>query len=239
MWPDPLPVDLRVRAFPDLPPDTPGTSHPWPDRALLVDVCSARPRAGGATWGAYRLLGPDPEDVSGRFYDPRRVGSTEIRRVLKDLSGSGLGVLDRDKFLDLVFRSVYKLPMRAAFVCWDLGWTVSRLARSVRTIHRDDGSDAFRFAWWTYVDHDGIERTNFYRPRLDVVTVEAGRVLARFTRRYDPDPMDLIPEERDTSPGRLRVPGAVPVPVRGRGCRVRGRVVAPRRMCGVRHRTAG
>src|SRR5207302_1244464 len=67
-------------------------------------------------------------------------------------------------------------------------------ARSVRVVRRDDGSEVFRFVWWTYPDPDGIERTDFYRPRIDVATVEAGRVLARFTRRKMPDPQDLIPE---------------------------------------------
>src|SRR5437867_1928877 len=113
MSPEPLPVDIVVRGFPGLAPDQPAACHPWPDRALLVDVSSARPRGGGLTWGEYLLLGPDPETVGGRLFDPRRVGDAETRRARKELAGTGLGVLDRDEFLDLVFRSVYKLPMRA------------------------------------------------------------------------------------------------------------------------------
>jgi len=63
MWPEPLPVDVVVRGFPDLSPDRPASCHPWPERALLVDVCSERPRGGGLTWGAYALEGPDREPV--------------------------------------------------------------------------------------------------------------------------------------------------------------------------------
>ncbi len=196
MWAEPLPVDILVRGFPDLPPDRPAMCHPWPERALLVDVCSERPRGGGLTWGAYLLDGPDPEQVAGRFFDPRRLGGNEVAAARQLHAGSGLGVLDRGEFLDLVFRSVYKLPMRAAFVCWDLGWVISRLARSVRIVRRGDGSEVLRFVWWTYLDGDGRERTDFYRPRIDVATAEAGRVLARLTRRKKPDPQDLIPEGR-------------------------------------------
>ncbi|GEM_PF-4185892 len=207
MWPEPLPVDIVVRGFPLLPPDRPAWCFPWPERALIVDVSSQRPRGGGLTWGAYRLEGPDPERVAGVFYDPRRVGEEAVEGSRQALRGTGLGVLDRDAFLDLVFRSVYKLPMRAAFVCWDLGWVASRLARSVRTVRLGDGSEVFRFVWWTYVDSEGKERTDFYRPRVDVATVEAGRILTRFTRRKSPDPQDLIPEGARTPRSRYVYPG--------------------------------
>jgi hypothetical protein len=194
MWAEPLPVQAVVRGFPDLAPDRPAECLPWPTRAFLLDVSSEQPRAGGATWGEYLLEGPDPELIAGRFYDPRRVGSEAAARVRGELSGTGLGVLNRDELLDLVFRSVYKLPMRAALVAWDLGWVISRLARSVRIVRRENGSEAFRFVWWTYLDPQWRELTDFYRPRIDVATADAGRILARFTRRKKPDPQDLIPE---------------------------------------------
>src|SRR5262249_5222657 len=107
-----LSVDIVVRGFPDLPPDQPAVCHTWPTRALLVGTDSALPRGGGLTWGAYLLDGPERDLVAGRFYDPRRIGGEEVAVAREDLSGTGLGLLDRDEFLDLVFRSVYKLPMR-------------------------------------------------------------------------------------------------------------------------------
>ena len=191
---EPLPVDIVVRGFPALPPTEPARAHPWPQRALLVDVCSTRPRAGALAWGAYRLLGSCREHVEGRFYHSGQVPAAEVEAVRRGLQDAH-GLLEREAFLDQVlFRCVYKLPLRAALVAWDLPFSISRLARNVRVIRSKDGCLCYRFTLWTYVDDNGRERNDFYRPRIDITVADAGRTLIQFTRRKEPDPQDLIPE---------------------------------------------
>jgi hypothetical protein len=191
---EPLPVDIVVRAFPALQPAQPAQAHPWPDRALILDVSTAKPRLGALTWGGYRLVGPEREQIEGRFYDRGQVSAAEVEATRRALQ-PGLGLLDRDSFLEQVlFRCVYKLPLRAAFVAWAPEFCISRLARRVRVVCDRDGCQRYRFVLWTYVDANGQEQTDYFRPRIDITVADAGRILCQFTPRKKPDPQDRIPE---------------------------------------------
>jgi hypothetical protein len=160
----------------------------------MLDVCTAGPRAGALTWGGYRLVGPDREHIEGRFYHRGQVLAAETEVVRQQLQ-SGFGLLDRDAFLEQVlFRCVYKLPLRAAFVAWAPEFCIGRLAKGVRVVCDRDGCQRYRFVLWTYLDANGQERTDYFRPRIDITVADAGRVLCQFTWRKNPDPQDRIPE---------------------------------------------
>ena len=56
-------------------------------------------------------------------------------------------------------------------------------------------SGGFSFYLSCYIDSDGNERADYYRPCICIKKIDSKRPIKAFTSRYDPDAIDLIPED--------------------------------------------
>jgi hypothetical protein len=179
----PVPVVLRSRTFPAIPPHRVGKAEGFPRRVVLAD--GAVGRDGRAISGVYLGGGPDLEEVAGRF----------LGQAGPSFDPPGPGPLrSLDDFLDrIVWRLTYE--SRFGFVAWDPAAFFSSLAFAFRKGGR----------WavlWTYVDDLGEHRTDYYRPPIVLDPLANGRVSVRFGPRKNPDPRDFDASGRQW-PGRF------------------------------------
>lgn len=171
--PAPVPVELRIRAFPAIPPQGVDEGERFPERVLLAEIAVGRD--GRAISGVYLGDGPDLDEVAGRFLGPA---------APEGLEPPGPGPLrNLDGFLD---RLIWRLLHESRFggVMWDPAAFFASLAYAFRK----------RGTWavlWTDLNPEGQRWVNYYRPPMVFDAQSDGRVLVHFGPRKDPDPRDF------------------------------------------------
>ncbi len=171
--PTPVPVELRIRAFPALPPREVHDPDPFPTRVIIADVAFSYD--GRAISGAYVGDGPDLDDVGGRFLGPA---------APEAFVPPGDGPLrDLDGFLDhVIWRPVYK--SRFGFVAPDVASFFCSLAFTFRNAGR-----------WAIVFTDLVEGrrlVDYERSPILLTPLANGGVSVRFGPRRHPDPVDFV-----------------------------------------------
>jgi len=180
----PIPVELRIRAFPAIPPHEVKPPETFPERVLLAEVAIG-PDGRGIS-GVYLGDGPDLGEVAGRFLGPAAPPGF-------DPAGAG-PLRDRDDFLD---RLIWRLLHESRF--GGLMWEPAAFFSSLAVTFRHEGR------WvvlWTYLDDNGEHRTDYYRPPIILEPLANGRVTVRFGPRKKPDPRDFDKTGRQY-PGRF------------------------------------
>jgi hypothetical protein len=114
----------------------------------------------------------------------------------------GLLLLSRREFVKkILWRVGHK--GRAWIVGFNLPFDLSRLAVAWSTTRTQDAG-GFSLTIWDYPSEERLWLENRYRPRVQIKTIDSKRALITFTKRRDPDELDLIPEDAD---GGEPVPG--------------------------------
>jgi hypothetical protein len=209
-----LPVAVRV--FPeDLHRDRNSRSGRFwrePEGILLIHT-EPRGRKRGFV-GTYRFLMRGELAEEGLFYG--HLSNANVR-LLKNYTKSHtmdavegrmkpLKLFTLSEFLKLFYDLAYKA--RCLVVGFNLAVHLSRLAFSAPPA-RNFFDGGFSLGLWTYIDRNGRERPNGYRPRVCVKYVDRKRALIGFTARNSPDEEDLIPEGSGSGEPRpgYRFPG--------------------------------
>lgn len=117
-----------------------------------------------------------------------------------------LRLLTLREFLQLFFDLAYKA--RCLVVGFNLPVHLSRMAFDAAPA-RDFFAGGFSLGLWSYIDHQGRERANGFRPRVRVKYLDQKRSLIAFSARNSPDEEDLIPEGSPSGEPKLgyRFPG--------------------------------
>jgi len=155
-------------------------------------------------FGSYRFIVQGECLEEGLFYADDMSGSE--RRILEkyvkiyrpEVSDGGaqqLHLLTRHEFVKKLYRAAYK--GRCLLVGFNLPFDLSRIAYDFAAA-RGDFAGGFSLGLWPYVDKDGREHRNQYRPRLGIKHIDSKRALKGFTARNKPDIEDLIPEDSRT-----------------------------------------
>jgi hypothetical protein len=71
------------------------------------------------------------------------------------------------------------------------------------TTARGRFAGGFSLELWSYIDQSGNERHNPHRPRIAIKHIDSKRALKGFTGSYNPDSVDLIPEDGEKSNSRF------------------------------------
>lgn len=106
-----------------------------------------------------------------------------------------LRLLTRREFLDELYRAAYK--GRCLLVGFNLLFDLSRIAYDF-TAARGRFAGGFSLGFWSYIDDNGRECPNQYRPRIGIKQIDSKRALKGFTARNSPDKTDQIPEGSPT-----------------------------------------
>ena len=205
--PDLLPIAVRV--YPLLTEDekSPRRWWPLPEEIIVFDTETRTDATQRLTFGSYRVFIDRRFLEEGLFYGNDL--STEEMRTLRRYvrthqpnTASGgvneLRLLSLRDFLEELFKDAYKA--RCLLVAFNHPFDLSRIS-SKFTSARGRYVGGFSLTLWTYLDKNGHERRNQYRPEIRIKHIDAKRALIGFTRRKKPDQDDLIPEaQRPESP---------------------------------------
>lgn len=152
------------------------------------------------TFGSYRYLIHGRCVEEGLFYADdltanerntlKRYVATHKPNTVSD-GFRELRLLTLRGFVDELFQDLYKT--RCLFVAFNHPFDISRIARDY-AVARGRYAGGFSLGLWTYLDKQGRERRNSYRPRIIIKHIDAKRALISFTARKNPDRADLIPE---------------------------------------------
>jgi len=202
--PEIRPLPVAVRVFPYAAEKR--KEHRWAVSSLLQQgmLVIHTPECTGSaqklTFGIYRLIVGGECLEEGLFYGD---GLPEKdRRILErykdthnaDTVAEGkreLLLLTRRQFVDKLFRSGYK--SRDLVVGFNLPFDLSRIAFAY-TNARGRFAGGFALELWSYIDKNGREHPNSYRPRIAIKHIDSKRALIGFTGRKGPDESDRIPE---------------------------------------------
>ena len=106
-----------------------------------------------------------------------------------------LRLLTRDEFVNRLYSAAYK--SRCLLVGFNLPFDLSRIACDFTNARRSFVG-GFSLGLWSYLDREGVRRSNHYRPRIGIKHIDSKRALKGFTSRNDPDEIDLVPENSAT-----------------------------------------
>lgn len=206
MMPQITPLPIAVRVYPEL--QIPGAANAqsgddqrkkWrrPDAMLVVDTETRVDATQRLTFGSYRFIRGGEGLEEGLFFAPNLPG--QDRRVLEcyaaehpaDAANRHLKLLTLQQFLKKFYQSVYK--GRCLLVGFNLPFDLSRLARDCAAA-RGRFAGGFSLGLWSYIDKQGIECENRYRPRIAVKHINSKLAFKGFTARNGCDPADLIPD---------------------------------------------
>jgi hypothetical protein len=201
--PDPKPLSLAVRVYPDTR-DHKAEMHPpkrWrcPRAMFVVDTETRTDATQGLTFGSYRFIvdGKCLDEVL--FYaddlpdsDLRTLEQYAETHCAETVTGRKLSLLTQREFLKRFYREVYK--SRCLLVGFNLPFDLSRLAYDVLPA-RGRFAGGLSLGIWTYFDEAGNERPHQYRPRIGIKHIDSKRALKGFTGQNEPDETDLIPED--------------------------------------------
>jgi hypothetical protein len=107
-----------------------------------------------------------------------------------------LKLLTRSKFVDKLFEAAYKT--RYLLIAFNFPFDISRIACGFLD-SREPFKGGFSFHLWSYLDAQGCEHVDKYRPSIIIKHLDSKRALKRFTSRLEPDKEDLIPEDSETA----------------------------------------
>ena len=205
-------LPIAVRAYPQhQKEERPARTRPektWirPDAMLVVDTETKTDATQAIKFGSYRLVVSGNCVEEGLFYPPDI--SEEEKQILNNYVSSratqppkkgrpDLLLLTLREFLEKLYRASYK--GRCLLVGFNLPFDISRIAFEA-TAARGRFAGGFSLGLWTYIDKDGKETPNHFRPRVGIKHIDSKRALKGFTSRNKPDLTDLIPEGSETGP---------------------------------------
>ncbi len=197
-------LPLAVRVYPE-PEDNRPITRPqkaWrlPGAMLVFDTETRTDATQRLTFGSYRFIQDGQCREEGLFFAddlPRRDRRILERYVATRRAEVGeegnphLLLLTRREFLEKLYRTIYS--GRGLLVGFNLPFDLSRIAYSV-TAARGSFAGGFSLGLWSYIDKEGRERANQFRPKLCIKQIDSKRALKGFTACNKPDKEDLIPE---------------------------------------------
>jgi hypothetical protein len=174
-----------------------------PDAMLVFDTETRVDAAQRLTFGSYRFIVSGRCLEEGLFYGndlpgkDLRVLEAYVRTHKSDTvdGASSLRLLTRSEFVERLFISAYK--GRCLLVAFNFPFDSSRVAFDF-TSARGRFAGGFSLGLWSYIDKNGYEKGDHYRPRIAVKQIDSKRALKGFTARNEPDRTDLIPEDSHT-----------------------------------------
>ena len=207
---EPLPIDLAVRVYPEIP----GTErrpkskkHGRRPRAMLVlDTETRTDATQRLTFGCFRFI-VDGRCMREALFHAPDLTNAELAALSKYAAShsaatevGGRKVLDLltvDEFLKEFYRAGYK--GRCLIVGLNLPFDLSRLAFDVAPA-RGKFAGGFSLGIWSYVDKNGRRKRNSFRPRIAIKHIDSKRSLMGFTAQRDPDAIDLKSEDGSKEP---------------------------------------
>jgi hypothetical protein len=197
---DALPVAVRAYT-PAATPRARRAPAAWrrPERVLVFDTETTVDATQRLTFGVYRVIERGATIDEGCVHGDDLTEASlailrEYARTHHAATGSDepLRVLSRRDFLNNVFWPVaYK--QRGLVVGFNLPFDLSRLAVGWGTARGALYGGGFSLPLWEY-QKNGVWHENTYRPRITVKSIDSKRALIGFTKRHQPDDVDLIPE---------------------------------------------
>jgi hypothetical protein len=155
------------------------------------------------TFGSYRFIDEGQCLEEGLFYaddlpqKDRQILEKYFLKHRSDMKEKGIRwlMLTRSEFLEKLYKAVYK--GRCLLVGFNLPFDLSRVGYD-STSARGRFAGGFSLGIWSYMDEEGIERADQYRPRVGIKQIDSKRALKGFTGCNNPDNTDLVPEESQT-----------------------------------------
>ena len=199
---DSLPIAIRVYPQPaDMEDRSPWkTPPPLPDAMFIFDTETRVDATQRLTFGSYRFIVSGRCLEEGLFYGDDLPGKDWqiLERYTKTHGAETVAegkrdllLLTRRQFVDKLFRSAYK--SRDLVIGFNLPFDLSRIAFAY-TKARGRFTGGFALELWSYLDKNGREYPNPYRPRIAIKHIDSKRALIGFTGRKGPDESDRIPE---------------------------------------------
>jgi len=198
----PLPIAVRVYPEPQAEKRNPAREKPWelPEIMLVFDTETLTDATQRLTFGSYRFIENGCCLEEGLFCADDL--PDKDRMVLKQYVATHKAETADDGVPELLLlplrlfrKKLYKAAYngRCLLVGFNLPFDLSRIANTA-TKARGRFAGGFSLALWTYIDRNGNERSNQYRPRIGIKQIDSKRALKGFTARKSPDETDLIPE---------------------------------------------
>jgi hypothetical protein len=164
---------------------------------LVIDTETRVDATQGLTFGSYQFIRGGECLEEGLFLAPdlpeqdRKILERYAAEHSADAANRKLKLLTLQQFLKKFYQAVYK--GRCLLVGFNLPFDLSRLARN-SAIARGRFAGGFSLGLWSYINDQGIECENRYRPRIAIKHIDGKRALKGFTARNGSDPADLIPD---------------------------------------------
>ncbi len=204
----PTPLTLAVRVYPE-PQNIKQANRSqqfWrtPGAMLVFDTETRTDATQRLTFGSYRFIVAGRCLEEGLFFGDdlpvkdRRILERYVRTHNADVQADGhrhLLLLTRHEFLAKLYKAAYK--GRCLLVGFNLPFDLSRIAFN-STSARGRFVGGFSLGLWSYIDKNGRDRANHFRPRIGIKLIDSKRALKGFTSRNSPDQIDLIPEASRT-----------------------------------------
>lgn len=200
-------LTIAVRVYPDGADREPRPPKSWrrPGAMLVFDTETRVDAPQRLTFGSFRFIDADECLSESLFYGtdlPKKDHKTLERYVLKHQeSAQRLRLLTLREFLygqedySGLFKAVYK--GRCLFVAFNHPFDLSRVAHDF-TNARKRFAGGFSLGIWPDPRKTDRELRNQYRPRIAIKHIDSKRALIGFTKRNQPDEVDLIPEGSTT-----------------------------------------
>jgi hypothetical protein len=198
-----LPVGVRIYPERRSGENTrPKSLKKWrrPKAMLVFDTETRTDATQSLIFGSYRYCIGRKCIEEGLFYADD-IATTELEALRRyvsthsaDSESRKLILLTKSEFLKMLYRAAYK--GRCLLVGFNLSFDLSRLSFDVTTA-RGRFSGGFSLGLWSYLDKQGRERRNQYRPRVVIKHIDSKRALRRFSTQNEPDAVDLIPDDAD------------------------------------------
>ena len=195
-------LPLAVRVYPDskisdVKPAQKNKRWRPPNAMFVFDTETRVDATQSLLFGCYRYLREDQCAEEGLFYadDITDAEHKILQGYLVERKNEKLRLLTRSEFLDRLFVATDKA--RCFLVGFNLPFDLSRVAYDV-TAARGRFAGGFSLGLWSYLDREGNELRNQYRPRVGIKHIDSKRALKGFTGRSKPDRSDLIPDDSET-----------------------------------------
>jgi hypothetical protein len=201
---EPISLPIATRIYPEKRKvdKAPRTQKRWrrPKAMLVFDNESRVDATQRKTFGSYRFI------VEGRCLEEGLIAADDLPaedwRILEQYVGmhkadvveegvQQLRLLTRREWANKLYDLAYK--GRCLLVAFNFPFDISRDAYDF-TKARGRFAGGFSLGIWSYVDKNGHERANGFRPRIGIKHIDSKRALKGFTARNSPDKVDLIPE---------------------------------------------
>lgn len=200
----PLWLPIAIRVYPEPPnvkPDKRSRKPPeLPTGMLVFDTETRTDPTQRLTFGSYRFFVNGKCLEEGLFYaDDLPVNEREIleRYAATHQAETARGgirellLFKLSDFLAVFYSFAYK--SRYLVVAFNQPFDLSRIACDF-TSARGRFAGGFSLGLWQYIDKNGQQIPNSYRPRIGIKQIDSKRALKGFTARKKPDKTDLIPD---------------------------------------------